>query len=353
MARPFKILIVDDEPVNITLIQGCLKNMGYEVHAAENAFDALKVLDRSFDLVLADVMMPEMDGFAMVRKIRSNPETLDIPVVMVTALHEKDYRLKAVETGANDFISKPVDRVELKIRTESMLRQKAQQDEIKSFSGELNTLVEARTLELRHVLAGLNRANKEAIQHLSAAAEFKDEDTGFHILRMASYSALIAAKLGLDKEDVDMILTSSPMHDVGKIGIPDSILLKPAKLDAGEWKIMKEHTTIGGQILGAGESDYMNMGTIIALAHHEKWDGSGYPSGLAGEDIPLPGRICAVADVFDALTSKRPYKQAFAVDKSLEIMKEGRGSHFDPRLLDIFLENIGEALEIREKYLEV
>ncbi len=352
MPNPRKILVVDDEPSNILVLRGFLKSMGHEVICVENAFAALKVLDRSFDLVLSDVMMPEMNGFELVEQIRSHPEIYDIPVIIATTFTEKGHRLKAVEVGANDFITKPVDVVELRVRVDSMLKQKAQQDDIKSFANELSQLVETRTLELKQALAALDTANREAIQHLSAAAEFRDDDTAIHIQRMALYSALIAERMGLDKKEVDLILTSSPMHDVGKIGVPDSILLKPDKLNANEWKIMQEHTTNGGAILGAGMSDYMNAGAIIALSHHEKWDGSGYPSGSAGEDIPLFGRICAVADVFDALSSKRPYKDAFPVDKAVAIMKEGRGSHFDPKVLDVFLEHLGEVREIFERFRE-
>lgn len=350
MPNPCKILVVDDEPTNIMVLRGLLKPMGHEVIGVESAFAALKILDSSFDLVLSDVKMPEMNGFELVERIRGNPETHDIPVIMATTFSEKEHRLKAVEVGANDFITKPVDTVELRVRVDSMLKQKAQQDEIKCFASELSQLVEARTLELQQALAALDTANREAIQHLSAAAEFRDDDTAIHIERMALYSAFIAKNMGLGKKEVDLILTSSPMHDVGKIGVPDSILLKPGKLSADEWKIMQEHTTYGGAILCAGVSDYMNTGAIIALSHHEKWDGSGYPSGLAGENIPLFGRICAVADVFDALTSKRPYKEAFPVATAVAIMKEGRGSHFDPTVLDAFLEHIKEASEIFERF---
>lgn len=350
MSDARKILVVDDEPVNVVVLKGLLKQMGHEVVSEENAIAALKVLDRSFDLVLTDVKMPVMDGFAFVKEIRSNLEVHDIPIIMVTTLSEKCDRLKAVEAGANDFITKPLDAVELMIRVESMLKQKAQQDEIKHFANELGQMVEARTLELRQALAHLDYANREAILHLSAAAEFKDEDTAAHIERMALYGALIAEKIGLDANEVNLILTSLPMHDVGKIGVPDSILLKPGKLDDDEWKIMKEHCAYGGKILGAGNSDYMNTGTIIALSHHERWDGNGYPYRLAGEDIPLYGRICAVADVFDALTSKRPYKDAFSVEKAVAIMSEGRGSHFDPKVLDSFLENMDEVIKIFARY---
>jgi len=293
-----------------------------------------------------------MNGFDLVGKIKSDPATRDIPIIMVTTLTEKADRLRAVDAGANDFINKPVDAIELRVRTNSMLRQKLQQDELKLFTHNLENLVDTRTVALKQALIDLDKSNRDAIHHLSAAAEFKDEDTSSHIQRMAHYSALLAEKMGLGKVEVDLILTSSPMHDVGKIGIPDSILLKPGKLDSDEWKTMKEHTTYGGKILGSGDSDYMRMGTLIALSHHEKWDGTGYPSNLAGEDIPLEGRICAVADVFDALTSKRPYKEAFSVDKSLKIMSEGRGFHFDPHVLDIFLRCTDEVVGIKDVYKE-
>lgn len=347
-----KILVVDDEPHNIMLLEGILVKLGHDVIGAENAVVALEKLDRSFDLVLSDVMMPVMDGFEFVNKIRENSETHDIPVIMVTTLSRKDDRLKAVEIGVNDFITKPIDIVELRVRIESMLRQKALQDEIKSFQVDLHEMVESRTLELRKALSKLDDAHMETIHHLCAAAEYKDEETATHLIRMAEYSRILAEKSGLDKKTVSLIHTSSPMHDIGKIGIPDSILLKPGKLTAEEWDVMKSHAFIGGKILSMGTSDYINMGAIIALSHHEKWDGSGYPSGLSGEDIPLPGRICAIADVFDALTSKRPYKEAFSVEKSLDIMKAGRGPHFEPRLMDVFFENIDEILSIKESYAD-
>ncbi|WP_320006827.1 HD domain-containing phosphohydrolase [Maridesulfovibrio sp.] len=348
MERKRKILVVDDEPHNIVLLEGILSKFGHEVVGAENAVVALDVLDRSFDLVLSDVMMPVMNGFEFVTKIRKNEETQDIPVIMVTTLSQRDDRLKAVEVGANDFITKPIDIFELKIRTESMLKQKAQHDEIKLFQADLHEMVENRTLELRQALAKLDKAHVDTIQHLCAAAEYKDEETANHLVRMAEYSRIIAENIGLDKKTVHLIHTSAPMHDIGKIGIPDSILLKPGTLTAEEWEVMKRHATIGGNILSMGSSDYINMGSVIALSHHEKWDGSGYPNGFSGEEIPLPGRICAVADVFDALTSRRPYKEPFSIEKSLDIMKDGRGNHFDPQLIDIFFENIDEVVEIQK-----
>lgn len=351
MAVP-KILIVDDEPQNVMLLRLYLRQLGYDSVGVENAIVALEILDSSFDLVLCDVLMPEMNGFEMVQALRKRPDIQDIPVIMVTTLAEKADRLRAVEAGANDYITKPVDLLELRVRAASMLKVKAQQDEIRSFQLELSELVEARTLELRRALQELDQAHAEVIQRLSAAAEFKDEETGNHIVRMARYCALIAQRLGHNTRFVDLLLASSPMHDVGKIGIPDHILHKPGKLNAQEWEIMKTHTTAGARILESGTSEYIRMGATIALSHHEKWDGSGYPLGLSGGSIPLEGRICAVADVFDALTSKRPYKDAFPLDKALDIMRAGRGIHFDPRILDVFLDNLDQVLIIKDAMQE-
>ena len=286
----------------------------------------------------------------MVRRIRAKPELQDIPVIMVTALSDKDARLRAVEAGANDFITKPVDIFELKVRTGSLLKQKDQQDEIKAYQEDLFEMVTIKTQELRRAMEDLDRAHQDTIRHLAAAAEFRDDNTAAHIRRMSNYSGLIARKMSLPDNRVSLILTASPMHDVGKIGIPDNILLKQGKLNSREWEIMKTHTSIGGRILRGGASEYMIMGAEIALSHHEKWDGSGYPQGLRGEEIPLAGRICAVADVFDALTSKRPYKDAFSVEKSMAIMKEGRETHFDPSVLDVFLANMDGALKIKAQH---
>lgn len=351
MAVP-KILIVDDEPQNVMLLRLYLRQLGYDSVGVENAIVALEILDSSFDLVLCDVLMPEMNGFEMVQALRKRPDIQDIPVIMVTTLAEKADRLRAVEAGANDYITKPVDLLELRVRAASMLKVKAQQDEIRSFQLELSELVEARTLELRRALQDLDQAHAEVIQRLSAAAEFKDEETGNHIVRMARYCALIAQRLGHNARFVDLLQASSPMHDVGKIGIPDHILHKPGKLNAQEWEVMKTHTTAGARILESGTSEYIRMGATIALSHHEKWDGSGYPLCLSGGSIPLEGRICAVADVFDALTSKRPYKDAFPLDKALDIMRAGRGIHFDPRILDVFLDNLDQVLIIKDAMQE-
>lgn len=323
----------------------------------ESGKKALETIDASFDLVLLDIMMPGMDGFAVARKIRENPACKDVPIIMVTALSSIDDRLKAVETGANDYITKPIDKSELRVRTASMLRMKAAQDEIKRYQTELEDMVRVRTEALSLVVENLQQlqqgtiqAHLETIHCLSYAAEYKDEDTAQHIHRMSHYSALLATKLGLPEREVYQILHASPMHDVGKIGIPDAILLKPGKLTPDEWEIMKEHSQIGAKILEQSTSELLQVGATIAMSHHEKWDGSGYPVGLAGKKIPLYGRICAISDVFDALTSRRPYKEPFSNEKSLDIMKQGHGKHFDPAVLDIFLEHFDTILDIKSRF---
>lgn len=345
-----RILIIDDEPHNVLLLKRMLTMLGHDCEGAENAIVALQKLDASYDLVLSDIMMPEMNGFKFVEAIRAKPHLENIPVIVITTLTEKEDRLKAVQAGANDFITKPIDQYELEVRVNSLLKIKSQHDELLRYQSELSEMVESRTLALQKALHSVRKSHLDTIVHLAAAAEYKDEDTGQHIRRMSSYCRILAEGLNLDPDEVDLIHRSSPMHDLGKIGIPDSILLKPGPLNPDEWTVMQTHTLIGGEILGAGDSDYVNMGAIIALSHHEKWDGTGYPTGLKGEEIPIGGRICAVADVFDALTTKRPYKEAFSTEKSLEILLQGRGTHFDPTVLDIFFERLDDILAVIDRY---
>lgn len=352
-----RILVVDDELINRKVLEGLLKSYGLDCVAAESGPAALQLLDKSIDLILLDIMMPGMDGFAVARAIRSMPDFADLPIVMVTALSAKEDRLKAVQAGANDFVAKPIDTTELGVRMTSLLRMKQYHDELKDHQQHLEQMVSEKTSALRLALGDLEHARQatvqahmETIHKLSAAAEYKDEDTASHILRMSRYCAVIAKGHGLNEDQVDLILNSSPMHDIGKMGIPDAILLKPGKLTDEEWVVMRRHTSIGESILRGGSSKYLAAGAEIAISHHEKWDGSGYPHGLAGAEIPLSGRICAVADVFDALTTKRPYKSAFTNEKALEIMAEGRGKHFDPELYDVFLANYDQVLEIQRSY---
>ncbi len=356
---PHRILAIDDEKLNLRVLSGLLRSLGYEAVLADSGEKALAALDASIDLILLDVMMPDMDGFTVARKIRERPDGADVPIIMVTALTGKQDRLSAVEAGANDFIAKPIDMTELRVRMGSLLKMKQSQDQVKRYQAELEAMVRIRTQALRLALENLEEsqktiltAHRETLHRLAAAAEFKDADTANHITRMSRYCAALASWLGLHDGETELVEQASPMHDIGKIGIPDSILLKPGALTPEEWKVMQQHTIFGARILGSSSFELLRAGEIIALSHHEKWDGSGYPSGLSGEDIPLFGRICAVADVFDALTSRRPYKDAFSNEVSLDIMKTGRGSHFDPRILDLFLEHFDEILAIKASYVD-
>lgn len=359
MERRPRVLIVDDEESNRNVLSEMVDSLGYEPEVAEDGMAALAKVKLDIDLVLLDVNMPGMDGYEVARRIRQDPEVADVPIIHVTALAGKEDRLRAVEAGANDFIAKPVDLTELRVRSASLLRLKQQQDALKRHQAELEELVERRTSTLRRALDETAEAERRAyrayldtIRRLARAAEYRDEDTGAHILRMSHYSRVLANALHLPPGEVETILYASPMHDVGKVGVPDGILLKPGKLTDEEWEVMKRHTVMGARILSKSESELLQAGEVIALSHHEKWDGSGYPQGLAGEDIPLRGRICAVADVFDALTTKRPYKKAMPNEVAFEIIREGRGKHFDPRLVDLFFANLDDILTIQKEYAE-
>jgi len=345
------ILVVDDHPENIDLLEAHLVPQGYEIVMAGNGEEALlKLSGNQIDLILLDVQMPGIDGFEVTRRIRKNPAYTQLPVILVTALRETEERVKGIDAGCDDFISKPFDKLELLTRIRSLLKIKAYNDLRSNYQKKLESEVALRTMELKHALERVKESSLETIYRLSTASEYKDEDTGAHVKRMSHYSAAVAASLGFSGTIVETIRYAAPMHDVGKIGIPDRILLKPGKLDSEEWIIMKQHTVIGASILKDSGAEIIKMGEIIALGHHEKWDGSGYPNKLTGIEIPVVCRICAIADVFDALTSKRPYKEAFSVEKSLAIIREGKGSHFDPDVADAFFSVQDEIVTIMNKY---
>ncbi|MFA5214529.1 HD domain-containing phosphohydrolase [Sulfuricurvum sp.] len=344
------ILIVDDQLQNIELMEAYLVPQGYTIVTAANGAEALEKLDTyPIDLILLDIMMPGMDGFEIARRVRQNDRMRQLPIILVTALRETEDRVKGIESGCDDFISKPVDKSELLARVRSLLKVKAYNDLMNNYQKELEIEVAKRTEELHHALESVKAASMETIHRLSMAAEYKDEDTGAHIKRMSLYSAAVARKMGLDEHTVETILYAAPMHDIGKIGIPDKILLKPGKHDASEWEIMKQHALIGAEILKGSDAEFIRLGEVIARSHHEKWDGSGYPYALKGREIPIAGRITAIADVFDALLSKRPYKEPFSLEKSLGIIREGRGSHFDPEVVDAFFAIQDELLAIKKR----
>ena len=341
-----KILIVDDQPANVTLIEKMLDIEGYiNVIATTDPTQVESLyLQQNSDLVLLDLNMPVMDGYQVLAKIREVDPDYP-PIIVLTAQIDRESRIKALDLGARDFLAKPFDRVELMTRIRNMLEVRIMAKAMKNQNLILDGMVKERTKEL-------NDTRLEVIRRLGRAAEYRDDMTGFHIIRMSRYSQILALAAGMSEAEAETLLNASPMHDIGKIGIPDKVLLKPGKLDAEEWKIMQTHVDIGVEILSGSDSDLMKMAAEVAQNHHEKWDGSGYPRALAGENIPFTGRIVAVADVFDALTTARSYKDAWTVEKAVEFLKEQRGQHFEPRLIELFIEILPDVLKIREQYAE-
>jgi len=340
-----RILVVDDEIINLRLIEKILHSAGYQF--VELVSDSREAVERcckqKSDLILLDINMPYLDGYDVMRNLQALNQELCAPIMVLTAQQSREFRVKALDLGARDFITKPFDQVELLARVRNLLHAFKFEQSLSSRKEQLEHLVRERTQELHDT-------RLQIVRKLGRAAEFRDNETGNHIIRMSKIAALLGRACGFKEYDCDLLLNSSPMHDIGKIGIPDNILLKKGKLDAEEWEIMKTHTVIGGDILAGDDSDVMQMARSIALTHHEKWDGSGYPKGLVGENIPLVGRITAIADVFDALTSERPYKHAWPVPNAIEYIKENAGNHFDPALVDKFLKLMPEIQQIIEEY---
>ena len=343
------ILVVDDDDQVRSMMQALLGSLGYRTQIAEDGAEALeKVAASPPDLILMDATMPRMGGLEAVRRLKESEATRIIPIIMVTGLHDLEMKVRALEAGVDDFLPKPCERVELRARIASLLKVKASHDQSRRYQKDLEAEVEKRTRQLEDALRRQRTLSLEAIYRLSRVGEFRDEDTGAHLRRMSRYSAVVARCMGLAKRTIEAILYASPMHDVGKIGIPDQILLKPGKLEPHEMQIMRLHTTIGAQMLQGSAVDFLKLGEIIALTHHEKWDGTGYPRGLAGAKIPLAGCITAIADVFDALTTRRPYKEPFSVEKAFAIVREGREKHFHPEVVDAFFSITDEILRIRQ-----
>lgn len=338
------ILVVDDVPDNIDVLGGILKE-NYKMKFATNGEKALSIAraKKPLDLILLDIEMPGIDGYEVCRQLKQHESTKKIPVIFVTAKSEAEAEERGFKVGGVDYITKPVNPAIVRERVKTHL---ALYDQNRV----LEEKVKERTAQLSEAFETIKNASLDTINRLSRAAEYKDEDTGAHIIRMSHYSASVARAMGVDEATVECILYAAPMHDIGKIGIPDRILLKPGKLDADEWKIMIKHAEFGAKILEGADASFIKLGREIALSHHEKWNGTGYPQGLKKDEIPLAGRIAAIADVFDALTTKRPYKDPFSLEKSYGIIEENRGIHFDPDVVDAFFEVTDEILDIKERY---
>ncbi len=356
--RAVKILVVDDDPTIREIISELLKDEGYLVETAENGKEALEKFSTfQPDIVLTDYLMPEMDGITLCKILKGNPKTIDTGVILITGVNDLETRIKGLSAGADDFLGKPVMIPELKARIRSLTKVKFYHDFLKDYQRRLEEEVEKKTaqllkanLELQLAYEEIKELSLEIIYRLAKAAEYRDEHTGYHIQRVSHYCVAIGSHLGLSNDALDVLKYASPLHDIGKLGIPDQILLKPGALTKEEWEIMKLHTVIGAQILSGSKIKYLKAAEKIALYHHERWDGTGYPKGLKGEKIPLFARITAIADVFDALTTDRPYRKALSIEEAFEIIKKQRGTHFDPLIVDTFFKIKEEILSIKELF---
>jgi len=339
-----KVVIVDDTHINLVLMSRLMEKLDdVSTLTFQSAPEALAwCRENPYDLLVLDYMMPDIDGLAFIARLGGHPRERP-PVLMVTASQDVEVRHRALENGANDFLIKPIDKVEFLARTRNMLELRRATVALQNRASWLASEVNKATAELR-------AREQETILLLCRASEFRDPETGAHIQRMAHYSCLIAAELGLSSDEQAWILNAAPMHDIGKVGTPDHILLKPGRLNADEMEVMRQHAVIGYDILKSSEAAMLQLAAEIAFSHHERFDGSGYPNGLKGEAIPLVGRIVAVADVFDALTSVRPYKRAWSLDEARAFLAENSGSHFDPQCVAALLQRWPAVLEIRARF---
>ena len=340
-----RIISIDDNKTNLLIIESYAKILNLEIESFLNPKEALEAsFEKEYDLVIVDYMMPEINGLEFIQSFRQNNQST--PIIMLTAVgDDMNLQIKALEYGANDFLSKPINAPAFKARIINMLKLRKSQLLLQDKALLLQDEVKLATIRLKE-------SEYETLQMLGKTAEFKDPETNAHTQRVAYYCKLLARAYGLDENLQDIIFYASPFHDLGKIGIPDNILLKPGKLDDDEFSIMKNHAKIGYEILKGSKSKYLKAGGVIAYNHHEKYDGTGYPNGLKGENIPIFGRITAIADVFDALTSSRPYKKAWSLEEAFDFLIEEKSVHFDPKLVDLFLENKNEVINIHNKFKE-
>jgi len=354
---PFVIINVDDNDMNLLLIETYLQEIDATFVNFTNPSAAVEYLQNNpFDLVIVDYKMPEMNGIELTKAVKATDP--DAPVIMVTASDAEDaIQIQALRAGVNDFIKKPINkaillnRVQNFIKLRKAIRYLSHQEQILHIQVDQATADLQKTIrDLTEAYAALEHKEHETLRVLSRTAEYKDEETANHVKRVSGYTVLMAKRLNLDENEQNILHFAAPLHDLGKVGTPDNILLKPGKLDEEEMKIMREHAAIGADILKDTTSPYLKAGYIIAMSHHEKYDGSGYPQGLIGEEIPLYGRIVAIADVFDALTSKRPYKKAWPFDEAIHFLRQNAGTHFDPKLIDLFTADLHDVHAIHTLY---
>jgi two-component system response regulator RpfG len=341
------VLIIDDQTTGRTILEKVIQQIAdnLDVHAFGTPTEALSWIDQHDpDLIITDYRMPEMNGVEFIREVRTRPHCEYVPLMMITVVSEKEVRYEALEAGATAFLTRPIDQIECRTSCRNLLKMHEQHLIIQDRADWLARQVELATDQI-------TLREKETILRLARAGKYRDEGTGNHVIRMAKYSRQIAEALGcFSKQDCDDLEYAAPMHDIGKIGIPDGILLKPGKLNEYEWDIMQTHTSIGHAILSDSQSRYMQIGAIIALNHHERFDGKGYPNGLKGEEIPLIARVVAVADVFDALVSARPYKKAWDTDDAIAYIQQQAGTHLDPQCVDGFMQRLDEIRRIQSEY---
>ena len=341
------ILIVDDEPSNVKLLERSLQAFGYrELVSTTDPRRVVELfVERRCDLIILDLNMPFLDGFEVMRQLRALGDEDLPPILILTAQLDQEQRVRALRGGAHDYVTKPFAVDELLARVGNLLHVQRYRKAMRTRNQWLEDRVRERTREI-------SETRLQIVRRLCRAAEFRDNETGLHIVRMSKMSVVLAEAAGWPAQDCELLLNASPMHDIGKIGIPDYILLKPGKLDPFEWQIMQTHCAIGAEILAGDHSELLAMAHAIALRHHERWDGEGYPGGLRGEEIPLVARIVALADVFDALTSVRPYKAAWTFDAAIAYVDENRGRHFDPQLAELFLANVDRVLAIKQAFVD-
>lgn len=352
--REASILVVDDKQDNIDVLTQMLVNHGFTNISAVTDPREVEPLYKAtpFDLVLLDIRMPHLDGFQVMERLKVLEEERIPNIMVLTAQTDRKTKYTALDMGARDFLYKPFDQIEAMARIRNMIETHLLHDKVRR-QGEIishqNDILEQR---VRQRTQELEETRLEVVRQLGRAAEYKDNETGLHVVRMSKICQILARAVGMSDDESELLLNASPMHDIGKIGIPDHILTKPGKLDDAEWAAMKTHAVIGFEILGEHTSPLLRMARVVAITHHERWDGAGYPKGLAGDDIPLVGRVCALADVFDALTSERPYKHGWSIADAVDYIKQQSGKQFDPQLVEKFMAHLPKIVSIHDNYQE-